>query len=104
MCVMLFIAYEEYGEKVNYISIDTEGLEWEILKEFNFEKYDVEIFNIEKSGDNVKNLLIEKNYKLVMQTISNWIFVKNGLVDEERVLNRVISKNERKYGLQEEGS
>lgn len=83
---------ESYGEKVNYISIDVEGLEWDILKDFDFEKYDVDIFNIEKCGENVKNLFIEKNYKLIAETISNWIFIKNGLIDEEAVLSRILNR------------
>ncbi len=82
---------ELYGKKVNYISIDVEGLEWEILKDFNFEKYDIEIFNIEKGNQNVKELLLKKGYRLVAETLSDWIFVKADLISEERVLQTIKS-------------
>lgn len=80
---------ESFGEVIDYISIDVEGLEYEILKNFDFEKYGVSFFNIEKGDLRVKDLLLSNGYKLVSETISNWIFTINGLVDEERVLQNI---------------
>ena len=52
--------------KIDYISIDTEGSEFEILRTFDFTKYDVEIFTIEHNGnvyrEDVIKLLESKNY------------------------------------------
>lgn len=62
---------EEHGAptKIDYISIDTEGSEFEIIKNFNFDKYDVEIFTIEHNGasyrqDIIKLLESRKYYRI----------------------------------------
>lgn len=62
---------EEHGAptKIDYISIDTEGSEFEIIKNFNFDKYDVEIFTIEHNSasyrqDIIKLLESRKYYRI----------------------------------------
>jgi FkbM family methyltransferase len=62
---------EEHGAPTNidYISIDTEGSEFEIIKNFNFDKYDVEIFTIEHNSasyrqDIIKLLESRKYYRI----------------------------------------
>lgn len=74
---------DKYGEKVNYINIDVEGLEYEIIKDFDFNKYEVEFFNIEKGNVLVKELMINHDYELAAETPSNWIFVRAGLIHEK---------------------
>lgn len=44
--------------KIDYISIDTEGSEFEIISNFDFNKYDVEVFTIEHNGANFRNDLV----------------------------------------------
>ena len=44
--------------KIDYISIDTEGSEFEIISNFDFNKYDVEIFTIEHNGANFRDDII----------------------------------------------
>jgi FkbM family methyltransferase len=44
--------------KIDYISIDTEGSEFEIISNFDFNKYDVEIFTIEHNGANFRNDMV----------------------------------------------
>lgn len=53
---------EEYKAtiKIDYISIDTEGSEFEIIKNFNFNKYDVKIFTIEHNDSYYTN---SKSYR-----------------------------------------
>jgi FkbM family methyltransferase len=70
---------EEYKapNKIDYISVDTEGSEYKILKNFNFKKYDVEIFTvehnfIENKRNSVFELMLSNNYVRVFQTISQW--------------------------------
>lgn len=63
-------------EKVDYISIDTEGNEYEIIKNFNFKRNKVKIFTIEHNFDNkkrhiIQKLMIENGYKKVMSYISH---------------------------------
>jgi FkbM family methyltransferase len=59
---------EQYNapNKIDYISIDTEGSEFEIINNFDFNKYDVEIFTIEHNQANFRNdiikLLNDKGY------------------------------------------
>jgi FkbM family methyltransferase len=55
--------------KIDYISIDTEGSEFEIIKNFNFSKYNVEIFTIEHNAasyreDIIKLLESQKYYRI----------------------------------------
>lgn len=67
---------EEYGKPVDYINIDVEGLEYEIIKDFDFDKYNVLFWNIEKGDNKVKDLMLENGYELAAETLSNWIFLK----------------------------
>ena len=65
------------NNNINYISIDTEGSEYEILKNFNFKKYNVDIFTIEHNFIDSKrnvifNLMTENDYLRVFQNISQW--------------------------------
>ncbi len=73
---------EQYNMKVNYISIDVEGLEYEIIKDFNFNKFNVEFFNIEMGDGRVRQHMLNNGYEVVAETPSNWIFLKKGTVDK----------------------
>jgi FkbM family methyltransferase len=59
---------EQYNapNKIDYISIDTEGAEFEIINNFDFNKYDVEILTIEHNHANFRKdvikLLNDKGY------------------------------------------
>ena len=44
--------------KIDYISIDTEGSEFEIISNFDFNKYNVEIFTIEHNGANFRDDIV----------------------------------------------
>ena len=62
-------------KNIDYISIDTEGSEFSILKELDFNKYNVSIFTIEhnfieENGNKVKDLLEKNNYLRVFEKIS----------------------------------
>ncbi len=55
------------GEKIDYMSVDTEGSELLILSKFNFEKYGPKIVTVEhnftSAQKNLDNLFEENNYK-----------------------------------------
>ena len=60
---------------IEYMSLDTEGSEFEILKNFDFEKYtfgliDVEHNFIEPRRSEIKNLLLSKGY--IYKGENNW--------------------------------
>jgi FkbM family methyltransferase len=50
-------------KNIDYISIDTEGNEYNILKNFNFKKYNINIFTIEHNFNFSKRNKILKNYE-----------------------------------------
>ena len=68
------IATEFEGISPSYISIDTEGSEFEILKSFNFELYKPSVFTIEHNYSNLEkqidDLLESKNYKRIFRNLS----------------------------------
>jgi FkbM family methyltransferase len=60
---------------IEYMSLDTEGSEFEILKNFDFEKYtfgliDVEHNYVEPRRSEIKNLLLSKGY--IYKGENNW--------------------------------
>lgn len=73
---------EYYGKRVDYINIDVEGLEYDILKDFDFKKYCIPFFNIEKGNMEIKELMGQQGYEIAAETPSNWIFVQNGKIRE----------------------
>ncbi len=65
------------NKNIDYISIDTEGSEYEILKNFDFNKFNVEIFTvehnfIEKKRKAIFDLLTSNNYIRIFTNISQW--------------------------------
>jgi len=61
-------------KEIDYLSIDTEGSEYEILKSFNFEKYNIKIITCEHNytdlQEKIFNLLSLKGYQRVQQELS----------------------------------
>jgi FkbM family methyltransferase len=60
---------------IEYMSLDTEGSEFEILKNFDFEKYTFGLIDVEHNyheprRTNIKNLLLSKGYIYIGQ--NNW--------------------------------
>ena len=69
--------FEKYklSKNLDYISIDTEGNEFEILRKFNFKKYNIKIFSIEHNFDTAKRnkiykLMYKNGYKRVYKFFS----------------------------------
>ena len=79
------------NQKINYISIDTEGSEYEILQNFNFKKHSVDIFTIEHNfienkRDAIFNLMIQNDYLRVFQNLSqfdDWYIKKDNRVFQD---------------------
>jgi len=59
---------------IDYLSIDTEGSEFEILNSFNFDNYNIKIITCEHNfGDNrdkIRSLLVSKGYERKFESIS----------------------------------
>ena len=85
--------------KIDYMSIDTEGSEFEIINNFDFNKYDVEIFTIEHNGANFREDIVTLlNYRgyFRMPNINqggfspnydDW-FIKNNNIILKKLLNK----------------
>ena len=81
--------------KINLLSIDIENYEYEALKDFNFEKYKIDVIVTEITDTNIKDLeiynlslenimktnlyklLLKNNYKLINWVNADLIFVRN---------------------------
>lgn len=65
--------------EVDFCTIDTEGNEYKILKDFDFETFKIKVFMIENNYNDSKivDLLKSKGYNLVHQIKVDQIFVKN---------------------------
>lgn len=72
-------------EIIDYLSIDTEGSEYEILKTFDFKRYKIRVITVEHNftsiRDKIYELLIKKGYKRLHPEISlfdDWyVLMKN---------------------------
>jgi len=64
--------------KIDYMTIDTEGNEFEIIKGFNFSQFEVAVFDIENNfGNNrVKRIMSRAGYRLQTVLGPNEIYVK----------------------------
>ena len=63
-------------EKIDYLSIDTEGSEYEILRHFDYDAYDIGIITCEHNympvRDKIHDLLSSKGYRRVLVNLSQW--------------------------------
>lgn len=59
---------------IDYLSIDTEGSEYQIMKAFDFDNYDIKIITVEHNFTPQRllifNLLTEKGYKRIFEKVS----------------------------------
>ena len=70
-------------KNIDYLSIDTEGSEYEILKNFNFKEYNFQVITVEhnynQNRDRIYRLFVENGYKRILTEVS--------LYDDWYVLN-----------------
>jgi FkbM family methyltransferase len=66
----------EAPNKIDYLSIDTEGSELEILSNFNFFSYEIDVITVEhnysKNRNKIRNLLEENGYVRHYEKLSKW--------------------------------
>ena len=79
---------DKYGAPsvIDYLSIDTEGSEFEILSTFNFEKYKFRIITCEhnytENREKIHSLLHEKGYVIKFTEVSkfdDWFVLKENI-------------------------
>jgi hypothetical protein len=72
-------------KEIDFLSIDCEGKDLDIIKNIDFDEYSIKIICCEKShfneqyNKNIIEHLIVKGYNLVVTTNHNFIFVKNDI-------------------------
>lgn len=61
---------------IDYVSIDTEGSEWEILSTFDFDRWSVRLFSIEHNHtereSQIDELMVRHGYRRVFAEFSQW--------------------------------
>jgi FkbM family methyltransferase len=61
---------------IGYLSVDTEGNEYEILKGFNFEEYKFGFINVEhnysENRQKIHDLLVRNGYTRILEDFSKW--------------------------------
>lgn len=74
----LFSKYKICEKKIDFLKIDVEGSDFEILKQINLKKHDIELIMIEKGPDrtDIVNFLGKNFYWLVNESSRNLIFKK----------------------------
>jgi FkbM family methyltransferase len=70
----------KYPTIIDFISIDTEGTEIDVLKGFNFDKYDVKLFVVENNynDSNISDFMESKGYKKDQRYKINDFYIKHG--------------------------
>jgi len=56
---------------IDYLSLDVEGSEYEIMKDFPFETYTIRVLTVERPNEQLKQLLEEKGY-IYLATLATW--------------------------------
>jgi maleate cis-trans isomerase len=64
-------------QEIDFISIDTEGNELNILKSISFNKLNIKCIVVENNynDDNINNVLIENNFKLIYKLDTDQVFI-----------------------------
>lgn len=71
------IIAENFAACPNVLDLDTEGMDYELLAHFDFEKYPIDVICVENSaGGRIGKLLLEKEYRLLDITEENEIYVR----------------------------
>jgi FkbM family methyltransferase len=76
--ISLMDLLEKYNapRRIDYLSIDTEGSEFEILKSFDFDFYEFSVITVEhnftEQRNKINELLIQKGYTQVLSDFSEW--------------------------------
>ena len=76
--LMDLLAEHNAPNEIDYLSIDTEGSEYEILKDFDFNKYKIKIITVEHNFTNMR----EKIFELLTSNGYKRIFIQVSEVDD----------------------
>lgn len=75
-----FLKENKAPKKIDYLSIDTEGSEYEILSNFPFEKWDIQLLSIEHNftplREKIHELLVKNGYERIKVEWDDWYKLK----------------------------
>lgn len=84
--------------RIDYMSIDTEGSEYDILKSFDFSRYSIDLLSVEQNRQTeaaIQALLATHGYKRVFEEFSQW---DGWYVHSERMTSRRGTNLDRSFG------
>lgn len=66
-------------EKIDYLSIDTEGSEFKILKSIDYNKYKIKVIGVENNYNDpeIKNFLEGHQFEFISSVGADWFFINN---------------------------
>lgn len=82
------------GQVVDYLSVDTEGNEFEIIESIDFSRNDFNSISIENNYKNkkIEDFLLSKGYKLIVRLSCDQIYVKRSLIDFSMIIRIFVWK------------
>lgn len=59
---------------INYLSIDTEGNEYDIIRNFDFGKYEFDFISVEvtRNSAQIRKIFCQNNYTCILERVSAW--------------------------------
>lgn len=86
-CNRLDAIFDKYCmECPDFVSLDIEGLESEVLSNFDFSRWPVKVWCIEKNPGLVPEIMKHNGYVLTAETPPNWIYSLKDL-DQKYIRN-----------------
>ena len=76
-------------EVMDYLSLDVEGYEWEVIKDFNFDKYKWKVMNIENSNLEIDLLLDKHGYIQIMHRNFDTFYIHKDFISFANLKNHV---------------
>ena len=78
---------------IDYLSLDVEGSEYEIMKDFPFESYTIRVMTVERPNRKLKLLLQEKGYVYLAELATwgeyLWAHTSTGLTPEHPKIKKI---------------
>jgi hypothetical protein len=81
---------------IDYLSLDVEGSEYEIMKNFPFDEYLIRVMTVERPNDDLKRLLISKGY-MELKTLAwwgeyLWCHTSTGFTDQHPKVKKIVTE------------
>jgi hypothetical protein len=81
---------------IDYISLDVEGSEYEIMKDFPFEEYRIQVMTVERPSKQLKELLESKGYvhlkRLAWWGETLWAHSSTGFTPEHPKIAKIVTE------------